>query len=221
MVGLLTYPRVLKGKVPFPAQMVTGFPPWDAVPGKMDFMPNQTNYGDIATLFYPWRHFQSSLWRDGELPLWNPHILSGSPFLGNTESALFYPPNAIFYFLPVPLAWTLKLLLNIVIAGTATALFVRAIGGNKWGAISAGIVFALTGNMTTWQGSMIVDAALWLPLICLGVHQIFVSADSATVVLTAIAFALPMLAGHPETAAQLTLVGILYAFGKPSPCGRK
>jgi hypothetical protein len=212
VVGLLTYPRVLKGKVPFPAQMVTGFPPWDALPGKMDFMPNQTNYGDIATLFYPWRHFQSSLWHEGELPLWNPHILSGSPFLGNTESALFYPPNALFYFLPVPFAWTLKLLLNIVIAGTATALYVRALGGNKWGAISAGIVFALTGNMTTWQGSMLIDAALWLPLIFLGVHRIFcVRADSATVVLTAIAFALPMLAGHPETAAQFTIVGILYA----------
>lgn len=212
VVGVLTYFPVLIGKVPFPAQMVTGFPPWETVSGKMDFMPNGANYGDIATLFYPWRHFQSSLWREGELPLWNPHILSGSPFLGNTESALFYPPNAIFYFLPVPFAWTLKLLLNIVIAGTATALFVRAIGGNKWGAISAGIVFALTGNMTTWQGSMLVDAALWLPLICLGVHRLFcIRADSATVALTAIAFALPMLAGHPETAAHLALVGILYA----------
>ena len=212
VVGLLTYSPVLKGMVPFPAQMVTGFPPWETVPGKMDFISNGANYGDIATLFYPWRHFQSAFWREGELPLWNPHILSGSPFLGNTESALFYPPNVIFYFLPIPLAWTLKLLLNIVIAGTATALFVRTIGGNKWGAISAGIVFALTGNMTTWQGSMIVDAALWLPLICLGVHRLFrIRSNSATVVLTAIAFSLPVLAGHPETAAHLTLVGILYA----------
>jgi hypothetical protein len=212
VVGLLTYPAVLKGKVPFPAQMVTGFPPWEAVRGKMDFLPNGANYGDIATLFYPWRHYQSELWREGELPLWNPHILSGSPFLGNTESALFYPPNSLFYFLPVPLAWALKLLLNIVIAGTATALFVRAIGGNKWGAISAGIVFALTGSMTTWQGSMLIDAAIWLPLVCLGVHRLFcIRADLTTVVLTAIAFALPMLAGHPETAAHLALVGILYA----------
>jgi hypothetical protein len=178
----------------------------------MDFTPNGADYGDIATLFYPWRHYQSSLWRDGELPLWNPHILAGSPFLGNTESALFYPPNAIFYFLPIPFAWTLKLLLNIVIAGTGTALFVRALGGNKWGAISAGIVFALTGNMTTWQGSMFIDAALWLPLICLGVHRLFrFRSGPATIVLTAIAFALPMLAGHPETAAQFALVGILYA----------
>jgi hypothetical protein len=59
---------------------------------------------------------------------------------------------------------------------------------------------------------MLVDAALWLPLICLGVHRLFcIRSDSATVVLTAIAFTLPMLAGHPETAAQLAIVGILYA----------
>jgi membrane protein YfhO len=213
LVALLTYSPVLAKKIPFPAQMVTGFPPWETVPGKLDFIDNGANYGDIATLFYPWRHYQSTLLQEGELPLWNPHILSGSPFLGNTESALFYPPNATFYFLPIPLAWALKLLLNIVIAGTATALFVRAIGGNNWGAISAGIVFALTGNMTTWQGSMLVDAALWLPLICLCVHRLFcIRSNSTTVVMTAIAFALPVIAGHPETAAHLAIVGILYAF---------
>ena len=77
VVGLLTDSPVLKGKVPFPAQMVTGFPPWETVPGKMDFISNGANYGDIATLFYPWRHFQSAFGREGELPLWNPHILAG------------------------------------------------------------------------------------------------------------------------------------------------
>jgi hypothetical protein len=163
LVALLTYSPVLKGRVPFPAQMVTGFPPWEGVAGSMGFIFGGADNGDIATLFYTWRHFQSTFSREGELPLWNPHILSGSPFLGNTESALFYPPNALFYFLPVPLAWTLKLLLNIVIAGTTTALFVRVLGGNKWGAIAAGAVFALTGNMTTWQSSMIVDAAVCIP----------------------------------------------------------
>src|SRR5678815_3770699 len=81
VAGLLTYSPVLKGKVPFPAQMVTGFPPWEAVAGKMDFIPNGANYGDIATLFYPWRDFQASAVPNRELPLWNPHILSGRPFL--------------------------------------------------------------------------------------------------------------------------------------------
>src|SRR6266571_1815952 len=154
-VAILTYFPIVKGKIPFPAEMVTGFPPWESVPTKIDFAPRHPDYGDVATLFYPWHHFQATALRNGELPLWNPHILSGNPFLGDTESALFYPINAIFYVLPMPGAWTLKLLLNVILAGTLTALFVRSIGGSLPGAIAAGVIFALSGNMTTWQSSMI------------------------------------------------------------------
>ena len=211
-VAILTYLPVVKGKVPFPAEMVTSFPAWDSVPGRLLVSAGQADYGDVATLFYPWRQFQGSFLRNGELPLWNPHILSGSPFLGDTESALFYPINGIFYVLPTPAAWTVKLILNIVLAGTFTALFVISIGGSLAGAVSAGIIFALAGNMTTWQSSMITDAALWLPLICLTVHRLcFIGPDRLAFALTAFAFAEPVLAGHPETAAQLTLVGTGYA----------
>ena len=220
-VAILTYFPILKGKIPFPAEMVTGFPPWESVPARMVITPGQAEYGDVATLFYPWRYFQGTALRNGELPLWNPHILSGSPFLGDTESALFYPINAVFYVLPLPIAWTLKLVLNVILAGTLTALFVRAIGGSLPGAISAGIVFALAGNMTTWQSSMITDAALWLPLICLAVHRLcFVRPGAAAFVLTAMAFAAPVLAGHPEMAAHLTVAGIGYAFWQSFASGR-
>lgn len=36
----------------------------------------------------------------GELPLWNPYIALGRPFLADSETATFYPPNWIFILLP-------------------------------------------------------------------------------------------------------------------------
>src|SRR5207247_1406727 len=142
----------------------------------------------------------------------NPNILSGNPFLGDTESALFYPLNAAFYLLPLPVAWALKLVLNVVLAGTMTAVFVRSIGGSVARAVAAGVVFALAGNMTTWQASNNMDAMLWLPLVFLGVHRLCsIRPDAAGFIVTAVAFALPMLAGHPETVAHLTIAGSAFA----------
>lgn len=211
-VSLLTYFPVFEGKVPFPAQKVTDFPPWESVPTTITAPANPAEYGDIVTLFYPWRHFLASALHDGELPLWNPHILSGTPFLGNTQSAFFFPLNAFFYVLPVPIAWVIKLIVTLMLAGTFTALFVRSIGGNMLGSISAGLVFALSGLMTAWQATTLTDAMMWLPLICLAVHRMcVVRSDGWAFALSAVAFALPVLAGHPETAAQLTVTGCAFA----------
>jgi hypothetical protein len=33
--------------------------------------------------------------RSGRLPLWNPHIGLGRPFLADVDAALFYPPNVL------------------------------------------------------------------------------------------------------------------------------
>src|ERR1035441_7799264 len=45
--------------------------------------------------------------RAGELPLWNPYVTLGRPFLADPETAVFYPPNWIFILLPeIPALFT-------------------------------------------------------------------------------------------------------------------
>jgi hypothetical protein len=221
LVAILTYLPVFNGKIAFPTRVVTSFPPWDSVRTTPLLDPQRAEYGDMVTFFYPWRYLQSTAYRNGSLPLWNPHILSGTPFLSNAQSAMFYPLNALYYVLPPPTAWTVKLILHVVLAGWMMALFVRTIGGTTAGAITAGIVFALAGIMTTWQATSLTDAALWLPLICLAVHRLcFVKPDGIAFVLTAVGFALPVLAGHPETAAHLTITGCGYALWHTVYSGR-
>jgi len=56
--------------------------------------------GDLVHFFYPFRTLAASNARKGELPLWNPYILSGTPFSRNAQSALFYPLNFFYYILP-------------------------------------------------------------------------------------------------------------------------
>jgi hypothetical protein len=54
------------------------------------------------------------------------------------------PANVLYYILPLPIAWTLCLLLRMFLAGLQT-MFVRSIDGTKTGAIFSGIIFASCG----------------------------------------------------------------------------
>ena len=55
------------------------------------------------------------------------------------------------------------------------------------------------------------DAALWLPLVCYAVHRLRSRPSSSSLAVAAIAFAMPVLAGHPETAIHIVFAGILMA----------
>src|SRR5262249_34967458 len=54
---------------------------------------------DMLLQYLPWRVFGFGEIAHGNLPLWNPHIFAGRPFLGDFQSALLYPPNLIHLLL--------------------------------------------------------------------------------------------------------------------------
>ena len=51
---------------------------------------------DILTYFAPYRSYLAAGWRQGRwVPLWNPDIYLGAPFLANIQAAAVYPPNLL------------------------------------------------------------------------------------------------------------------------------
>src|SRR5437870_1780252 len=105
MLTAIVYAPMFTGKIPFPADFVFDFPPFAPLAPSEGLLPH-TNIGDLVTSFYPYRTIAARAVRAGELPLWNPYMLSGAPFLAMAQSALFYPANFLYYVLPVPLAWS-------------------------------------------------------------------------------------------------------------------
>ena len=78
---------------------------------------------DIQYYFYPYHNVTASLLRQGQLPLWNPYSFSGMPLLGDGQTAMFYPPNWLFFLLPGAAALNYALILQFSIAGVG-AFFV-------------------------------------------------------------------------------------------------
>ena len=140
----VNYFPVFRGKVPFPAYIVEAFPPWADAASHDKY----AELGDTATMFYPWRTFTAASMQQLTLPLWNHHILAGTPFVSNASSAVFYPVNFLYYVLPIQVAWSLRLILQIILAGCFMSLFVRSIGGSLAGSIVAGIIYSFCGYLT-------------------------------------------------------------------------
>jgi len=209
-LSLLMYWPVLLGRVPFPARDVTQFPPWISQAAAGPPMPPHAEMGDLITELYPWKAYTRRAVASGTLPLWNPHLLLGAPFLGDLQTGLFYPLNLIYYVLPTPLAWSLSILIRTVLAGLLATLLARALRATPTAALTGGVIFGFCAWVTAFQTRPHLDTSLWLPLVFLSIDRLQRRPGAPSVALTAAAFALPVLAGQPENALHLVLAGLLF-----------
>ena len=84
--------------------------------------------GDLAQFLYPTYAFAAEWWRRGILPLWNPYLFAGAPFVGDIQSGIFYPLNLLTFLVSSPLAFRdLEYLavLHFFIAGAGMYAFLR------------------------------------------------------------------------------------------------
>lgn len=106
---------------------------------------------DAVQQFYPWRQFAGQSLRRGEVPLWNPHELSGNPFLANDQSALFYPETWLHALLPTERALGWATSLYFFLSGALMYGFLRALG-LRWAACLLGaLAFMFNGFVVGWQ----------------------------------------------------------------------
>ena len=55
---------------------------------------------DVWVYFYPtYEAFYARL-RAGVVPLWNPYLLCGLPWIGTLQGGFFYPPHVLYLLLP-------------------------------------------------------------------------------------------------------------------------
>lgn len=120
--------------------------------------------GDILHYFYPYRDYAAASLRAGRIPLWNPYIFMGAPFLANPQAAALYP-------LHWPLSW-LPVTRQLYWSGAVHA-WILALGGfalmRRWGmgwlaAVGTGLVLAGSGFYGGLLGHINqMNGAAWLP----------------------------------------------------------
>jgi len=156
---------------------------------------------DTWTQFYYWRQFAFESLARGEWPLWNPYVFSGTPFVAGIQSAVFYPLNWIFLFLPTAFAINLSIALHCFLASFFTYLYARYIGIRPTAALLSGVTFAYGAPyfFHIYAGHLPhLSTMVWLPLLFLGVESLLQTKQILYAVLTGMVLAVQLFAGFPQ-----------------------
>ena len=121
--------------------------------------------GDALTYFAPYRDYANSALRARHLPLWNPYLFLGVPFLANPQSAVLYPLHWPFIGLDAARSLVASMGLHLWLAGLGMLLYARRVARLSWlPAVTAGLVFSLSGFLGARVGQINqLSAAAWLP----------------------------------------------------------
>ena len=131
--------------------------------------------GDFTRHYLPYSFFQQKSLLLGQLPVWNPYVNSGHPFLADTESAVLYPiSNALSLLTSFSstvvgrLYWLqVEAVVHVIMGCCFTALLVRRLTESRMAGFAAGLVFGFSGYLTGYPLLQlgILRVAVWLPLI--------------------------------------------------------
>lgn len=166
--------------------------------------------GDILHYFYPYRDYAAEAFRSGRIPLWNPYIFLGVPFLANPQAAVLYPLHWPLSWLPVTKQIYWSAAIHAWILGFGGYCLMRQWRYTPCAALSTGLILAGSG----FYGGLIghinqMNGAAWLPWTILMIERwrgrnIY---WSTAVGWLGVCIALMLLAGHTQT-AYINLFGL-------------
>ena len=166
---------------------------------------------DLTHQFFPWRLYGFGLLNKGIIPLWNPYVFCGTPFIAHWHSAVFYPLNMIFLIAPVHIALNYSIAFHLFLSGALTYAFVRYLLKNSFSALVAALIFMLSGPQVAhlFPGH-VFNPLPWFPLSLLLAERAVRSKRMIYFLLGGIVLAMQVLAGLPQYMLYCLAALLLY-----------
>ena len=206
-----------KGYVLAPTDALKLVAPWET-PGQ-DYVARNEQLLDQTVQFVPWTIYAVDRLRAGQVPLWNPYSQLGAPFIGNGQSAVFFPTVLLHLKLPETWSWTLSAALRLFAAGLGAYLLVGRYGLRGVPRLLSGVAFMLCGFNVVWLNHPQTNVTCLLPWAVLATEALVARVTLPRVLGAALVFALQFLGGHPASCIHLLvacgMVGILRLFIPP------
>jgi hypothetical protein len=160
----------------------------------------------------PWTTVAWTQVHHGHLPLWNSYNALGTPLAFNWQSSVFSLPALVGYLVPMRLAYTVQVLVTLVVAGSGVYVLCRVLRLRPLACVFAGTVFELSGSFMGWLGWPVASVVSWTGwifaatiLVVRGTRRV------RSIVLFSITLALAVYAGQPDTLAPLVILLVLFA----------
>ncbi len=217
LAAIFFAPVVFGGAVLVPFDNLYRFPPWSAFASQFGITtPHNELVSDLLLENYAWKKFIVESLRTRELPLWNPYLFAGVPFLAAGQNSALYPFSLLFYILPIDRAFGYFVALQLAIAALTMFAFARVLGLSRFAASLSAITYAFSGFMVVSTAfPMILSAAAWLPAILACVERIVRAKETPRQIffglVGAILLGVQFLAGHVEISIYVLIVTAFYS----------
>jgi hypothetical protein len=167
---------------------------------------SEKNYRtDSARTYLPRRVELTRRVASGELPLWNPYVFGGSPFLADPQARVAYPISLMLTVFDPVRALGYDIAIHLFIALVGMYLFLKKTGSTTLGAMAGSFAYGFSSFFATRMGHpTFFGAASWIPLFFYAFERARTNERSGTIMLAA-CLALGYLAGFP----QVFLFGVL------------
>ena len=220
---LVFWPVTLGNKTLIPADNLYQWAPWEPYAddlGLPAYGPENELLSDLLLQNYAWKRFLVQSIEERQIPLWNPYLFAGAPFLAAGQHSALYPFSLIYYLFPLPRAYGLFTVSQLFLAGAFMYLLARVLRIRRTGALLAAITYQLCAFMiVSVDFPMILAASAWLPFLLAMVELVIRqqpvpggrSATLPWVVLGAGGLGMHLLAGHGENTYFTLVVMGLYA----------
>ncbi|HEV8600112.1 MAG TPA: hypothetical protein VGQ69_12180 [Gemmatimonadales bacterium] len=168
---------------------------WPMLAGKV------INGSDFYLAGWGFRHFGAEYFKQHHaIPLWNPLIFGGMPYVAGMHGDIFYPTAWLRWLLPLTPATNLTFGGHIVLAGVTMYTFLRGLKLSWTAAVAGGLAYELSGIVASMvhpghDGKLFVSAIA--PLLLLGLLRGIRERKLAGYGVAALAVGLA-LHGHPQ-----------------------
>ena len=216
LAAIFFAPVIFGGASLVPFDNLFRFPPWNIFASQFGITtPHNELVGDLVLENFQWKNFIVDSLRAKEIPLWNPYLFGGVPFLAAGQSSALYPFNILFYILPIDRAFGYFVALQMALAAITMFAFMRVLGLSRFASIISAITYAFSGFfIVSTAFPMVISAAAWLPAILACVELVVRAKNSARQVLFtllgAIFLGIQFLAGHIEISIYILIITAFY-----------
>ncbi len=162
------------------------------------------------------RQWAADQWRaTGHVPLWNPMIYGGLPYVATLgHGDVFYPASFLRLIMSADLALGIWFVMHMILAGLFTYLFLRRLGISWLGAVVGGLAYQLSGIIVSLAGpghDGKLAVSTLLPLAFLAVYASVKQRQWWGYGLLAVSVGLALLSPHVQMTYYLLLSSGLFA----------
>lgn len=178
-------------------------------------------HGDLALYFIPQLDFQAEALRSGRVPLWNPWLLCGVPFVGNPQAWPVHPSSWLTAGFSGERAAGLISVAQSLVGSMGMFSFLNRRGRGSGAAVVGALVFGFGGALVSkFQFPNMAQAMAWLPWLLVALERVIRQPGPRTGCWWSGAVGLGVLCAHPQaTYLQALLIAAWLLHRRPSSRG--